>query len=309
MRSGCRREQDSVMRIDEPKDGASRGRRGQSSLIQSVARSVRIMQILLYSGSPTSLTRIAAELRVNKTTVMRLLRTLEAEGLVRKNDMSGSYELAMEFWLALAARNPEALAAARAVQMLLDEAAQATGETVILALADISLRAILPVMWSVRERTVHVDPRHLGPMPMQAFAPGKCYLASLSPDELRHWAEKGLTRATRHTITSFRRLAKELAGVRKAGYATTRQEGILGCSGLAVPIMNDAGQTLGGVQLLALASSLTETNIRRWLPILRDTSARLSPLLRLIPREVTLSEAGGAADVSSPLPEGGGKSA
>lgn len=243
------------------------------------------MRILLYSGSPASLTGIAAELRVNKTTVMRLLRTLEAEGLVRKNLTTGSYELATEFWLAVAARNPETLAAARAARRVLDEVVQATGEAVILGLADTSLQAILPVMWSAREGALRVDPHHLGPMPMHAVAPGKCYLASLSPEELRQWAEKGLTRVTRRTITSFRRLAKELAKVREAGYATTREEAIRGCNGLAVPIVDDAGQTAGGVQLLTLASSLTEANIRRWLPILRDASDKLSPLLHLIPRQ------------------------
>lgn len=273
------------MRSDGPDASPSRNRRGHSSPIQSVARAVRIMRILLYSGSPASLTRIAAELRVNKTTVMRLLRTLEAEGLVRKNLTTGSYELAMEFWLALAARNPETLAAARAAQRVLDEVVQATGEAVILGLADTSLRAIVPVMWSAPEGTLRVDPHHLGPMPMHAVAPGKCYLASLSPEELRQWAEKGLTRLARRTITSFRRLAKELAKVREAGYATTREEAIRGCSGLAVPIVDDAGQTAGGVQLLTLASNLTEASMRRWLPILRDASAKLSPLLHLIPQQ------------------------
>jgi DNA-binding IclR family transcriptional regulator len=262
-------------------DTTSRARKRRPSLVQSVSRAAQIMQILLYSTPGRSLTQIADDLMLHKATVMRLVRTLEVEGLVRRNRATGGYELAVEFWLALAARSPGMLAAPGAAQMLIDELAQALGETVVVALANSARRAMLPVMWSVSEKTVHVDPRHLGPMPMHAVAAGKCYLASLSKEEFRLWAEDDLPRVTRHTITSVERLAREVAGVRELGYATARGEGIRNCGGLAVPIVDDAGQTLGGLQVVVLAENLTETNVRRWLPLLRAASSRLSPLLRI----------------------------
>jgi DNA-binding IclR family transcriptional regulator len=264
---------------DGEREGAERSGE-RLSLVQSVSRAARVMKALLYSGSRVSQAQVAAEMGLHKTTVMRLLHTLEAEGLVRR-DPTGSYGLAMDFWLALAARNPDALTGPRLIQALLDELARATGETVLLALADSSRRAVTTVMWAEGHGTVHVDPRHLGPIPMHAVSSGKCCLASLSNTELREWIKAGLPRVTEYTITSPTRLVTEIRRVRKRGYATSLEEGVQRLGGLAVPVTDGAGQALGGVQVFTLAQDLTEANLQRWLPLLRGAADRLSPLLRM----------------------------
>jgi DNA-binding IclR family transcriptional regulator len=64
-----------------------RGERGTS--VQSVNRAVSILQVLARHGS-SQVTHIAAELGVHKSTVFRLLATLEARGLVEHDSGEGS---------------------------------------------------------------------------------------------------------------------------------------------------------------------------------------------------------------------------
>jgi DNA-binding IclR family transcriptional regulator len=283
--------------MDEFRSATKAGGKRPRALVQSVSRAAEIMQILLYAPPGKSLTQIADDLRLHKTTVLRLVRTLEFEGIVRHDRATGGYELNTAFWLGLAARNPDALAVPRAVQLLLDELAEAVDQTVVLALADTRRRAVLPAVWSASQHTVHVDPRYLGPLPMHAVAAGKCCLADLSEEELRAYIDDGLPRVTQNTITSAEDLVKELEAVRRLGYAVARGESIPSCGGVAVPIRDGSGQVLGGVQVQALMAEMSDADVQRWLPLLHTASSKLSSLLRLPSRPRNASDGEQAAAI------------
>ena len=64
-----------------------------SDIIQSVDRALEVMIYLHHEGKETSITKIAADLGVYKSTVYRTLVTLENRGFVRKNPETEKYWL------------------------------------------------------------------------------------------------------------------------------------------------------------------------------------------------------------------------
>jgi DNA-binding IclR family transcriptional regulator len=278
------------MSVLSPRDSDRPPRKQQAQgkgIVHSVMHAAQILHCLIGSDAHLTLTQMAAELGVHKTTVMRLLDTLEQAGMIRNNPTSGNYELAVEFWLALAARSPEMLAAPHAIQALLDDLSQMTGETVLVALPDAGHRTMRPLVWSVRERVVHIDPRFLGPTPLHAVASGKCYLAGLSDDDLRTWAAAGLPAVTPHTLTLADKLMKDIQQVRISGYAMAHEESIENCSSLAVPVFDGKSHVMGGLQLVTLTHRMTTQTIQEWLVPLQRAAIVLTRLLGLVPGDTS----------------------
>ena len=67
--------------------------------VQAVQRGARLMLLLLNSPDGQSLAELSKHLGVHKTTVLRLLRTLEGEGVLRRNPGTGRWELDPAVWL------------------------------------------------------------------------------------------------------------------------------------------------------------------------------------------------------------------
>lgn len=215
----------------------SRGR-ARDRAVQSVDRAVSVLQILAIRGS-CGVTEIAGQLGVHKTTVFRLLATLEARGLVEQGAERGRYRIGhplTELAAAAVARTTDLFLVSRPV---CQELAQAAGDTVNVSVREgrdvvtvgqvAGEAAIASVDWVGRR------------CPLHATAAGKIFLAHPAPD--RHGrlpAElsngEGLERYTPHTITGEEHLAADLAAVRERGYAVSFEEHEIGLVSLAAPV-------------------------------------------------------------------------
>jgi IclR family KDG regulon transcriptional repressor len=58
----------------------------ESQRIESVAKALRILLLFKFNKSVWGVTEIARELGMQKSTVYRLLTTMQAFGFIRKND-------------------------------------------------------------------------------------------------------------------------------------------------------------------------------------------------------------------------------
>jgi len=273
--------------IGESSEAPARGRRRAPTIVQSASRVVRILERLLHASSGRTLAELSAELSLHRATMLRLLRTLVAEGIVRREPASNTYHLTPKLWLSLAMTFPEIRSIRDSVRQLLDELASASGATAIVGIPAEGSRTMVLSMYVMPKRALRVQPSPYAPMHVSAG--GKCYLASLGEDELREWLLHPLPKMTRHTITSATRLGREVRKVRKQGYAVQREEMGDDCGGLAVPVRDDQGNFLCAVHLATLASEMTEANVRRWTQLLHDTASKISALIgeswpRLVPR-------------------------
>ena len=145
-------------------------------------------------------------------------------------------------------------------------------DTVHLAVRD-GISALYVERISGRE-SVPVVSRVGSRLPLHATGVGKVLLAAAPPDVVDQ-ALRILPRVTRHTLVEPGRLRRELADVRRRGYARTSEEMSPGAASLAVPVRVERP----GGAVVAAALGIVVPPHRRDLP-------RLVPVLEVAARGI-----------------------
>jgi IclR family acetate operon transcriptional repressor len=225
--------------------------------VQSVNRAISILQVLARHGA-ARVTEIAAELGVHKSTVFRLLATLEARGLVVQNTERGRYQLGYGV-VQLAAGATSKHDMSLLGRPVCQELAAAVGETVNVAIHDghtvisidqvIGSATVTSINW-VGQRT-----------PLHATSAGKVFLAHLPPEQVDALLTEGLESYTPHTVVDPAALGQQLALVRERGYAYTLEEHEIGLAAVAAPIRSLDGQIVAAVAISGPRYRLDEDTI------------------------------------------------
>ena len=164
--------------------------------VQSVHRAISILQVLALGAPPASRTSLT-ELGVHKSTVFRLLATLEARGLVEQHTERGRYRLGYGVvqLAAGATRMDDLSLLSRPVCRQLAETVRETvnvnvhdGRAVISIAQVLGSPAITSVNW-VGQRTS-----------MHATSAGKVFMAHMEPEQLDAVLAEGLEPFTPHTV-------------------------------------------------------------------------------------------------------------
>jgi IclR family transcriptional regulator, acetate operon repressor len=211
--------------------------------VHSVNRAISILQVLARRG-PTAVTELATELGIHKSTIFRLLSTLEARGLVDQNTNRGRYQLGYGV-IQLAAGATRKLDLSVISRRICEALAEEVGESAdIDILDDNAVLTIDQVIGAAGMTTITWVGRRT---PLHATSSGKVFLAHMSADERAARLTGKLERFTENTITSRRRLEEQLEAVRDHGYGFTLEEYQIGLAAVAAPIRDLDGQVVAGV--------------------------------------------------------------
>ncbi len=279
----------SIARREGPhaQDGAAaNGGRGGAPrrIVQSAARALHLFHQLIRTPDGRQLAEISRECSLSEVTTFRLLQTFLSEGLVRKDPERGRYRLSPLFWLTVIAACPDMGEAQRRLRNVLPELAQRTGAFVTLAVPYVGMRTMGLVSTAIPVGAVRLPGLATANAPMHALAAGKCYLASLSEEDLQEWLRQPLAAVTPCTISEAPALLEELRQVRSRGFALDRQEHALGVCSLAVCVRDGTGAPAAALQLSAAAAGFSAANVQAWLPPLQQVAQNLSELCSALAR-------------------------
>jgi DNA-binding IclR family transcriptional regulator len=113
--------------------------------------------------------------------------------------------------------------------------------------------------------------------PMHATGVGKLHLLNYSDEQLADLKKKqGLLKLTDHTITELSALKKELAVIRRAGYAMDNEECEVGVRCIAVPVRNYQNMVVAGISISAPVTRLDKKRTEEIILFLKDISVRAS---------------------------------
>jgi DNA-binding IclR family transcriptional regulator len=270
------------MRLKARDDSEARHLPEARHLAPAVAGAIRILEYLRDGDSGhASLTEIGRELRMSKSTVFGLLRTMEAFNVIEADPLSKRYRLGSGLIRLghIAASRLDSLQLGREP---LKEAVLATGFTGILAkpLADRFL--VLHVEESRAEIRATMSAGQ--EVPLTGGAIGKVVLAFSPPAEAEEKLSKiARKRFTRQTIIDPRSYRKELQATRVAGYSVSRSEYRAGVNAVAAPIFDHSGNVSLVGCLIGLADSMPDPEIRKAGLVLRRTCAHTSRALGFAP--------------------------
>ncbi|MBC7723846.1 MAG: IclR family transcriptional regulator [Burkholderiaceae bacterium] len=247
-------------------------------LVQSVDRALVILELLAADGE-LGVTEMAKTLDVHKSTVSRLVATLEEHGLVEQVSDRGRYQLGLGIVrLAGAARGRlDLVTESRGLTRAL---ADTTGETVNLVVLSGTEALYLDQASSSSALQIH---NWLGKRnPMYATANGRVLLAWLpagaAAEILGHLASAAGTflAHTEHTVTDPVQLRAVLDEVRESGYSIVTDELELGLTAIAAPIRGASGTVIASLSISGPSFRLTADRLDAALEPLIATAAEIS---------------------------------
>lgn len=239
--------------------------------VESVRRALRILRCFSVDAPELGVSDIARQLGMHKSTVYRLLGTMEAEGFVHQVD-GARYALGWRlFELGGAVKGWPATR--KVVLRHLQDLVAATNETAHLAVLDEG--SVLYVEKVESPRPLRM-PSSVGKrVPPHCTALGKVFLAGLTRDELLPLIYQPLRPFTPNTIIDPDRLREELESVRVSGYAVDREEIEEGLMCIAAPIVDDQYVVAAAISISGPASRIGP-RLAQYVEAVQGTSAALS---------------------------------
>lgn len=254
----------------------SRKKRRSDPSIQSVERAAAILRSFVDADTELGVTALSHQLGIHKSTVSRLLATLQHEGFVERNPETGKYRLGLGL-ITLASTALERLDLRRAAQPYLSALAESTQETVNITVLDgdecvnieriTSPKSIRYVGW-IGRRT-----------PLHCTSTGKVLLAYLTPNERDALLPETLSRLTEKTITDRTALEQTLEQVRQQGYAIAHEELEEGLSAIAAPIRDRTGRVVATVSISGPTYRIEPVRIEHFAEPLKQTASDISARL------------------------------
>jgi IclR family acetate operon transcriptional repressor len=245
--------------------------------INALEKNLAVIEALSRGGGPHRLGDIASASGVGKPSAHRILQDLVRSGFATSPE-PGSY-----------AAGPRLLAVA---SMVLGDGAGAA--TVTSVLRGLSTETGFTVHFAVRSDTeavyvqkVNADqPYEMASrvgmrVPLYCTAVGKCMLAWLDAttvDEL--WSRISPAPRTPHTITTRRRLGRELGTVRRQGYSVDDEENERNVRCVGAPVWDaHHQQVIGGVSVSALVFQLSPVDAESLAPAVVTAAGHLAEVL------------------------------
>ncbi len=216
-----------------------------AALVQSVDRALTILEILADHREDVSLGDLATHLGVHKSTVFRLLGTLQVHDLVEQQSERGRYRLGLGV-VRLSAVANLGMDLVQLVRPAARELNVATGETVNVAvLSDSTVLYVDQLSGTAALQTYSWVGQRI---PAHATSNGKVLLA-FSPERelLSRVCTEGLERYAARTLVEPRALAAEIAAVREQGWAISQDELEEGLMAIAAPVYDAEGLLVASI--------------------------------------------------------------
>lgn len=259
----------------------------------AVERVADVLELLGDARSPLSVSEVARQLDVHKTTASRLLATLAERGLVRR-DRTG-YRLGPRL-ARLAIGAVTDLGVVEVSRPILRDLASVTGEVAYLSLP--MGRAVLYVEHVAATRGASEEPWiWLRGSPLHCSSSGKIFAAYGAITDLEAALQPPLSLRASRTISDPQEFRRLLPIIRKQGYATSVDELEDGMSSVAVPVMASGGTVLAAIGVAGPNARLTEARLKTVSISARTAAGVLTR--RALPQLAERSRIAGSGDVSS----------
>ena len=217
-----------------------------------IDRTFDLLDLLERSPDGIGARDLVEALEVPRSTVYRILNSLTARKIVRRT-ISGNYVLGQRL-VSLAARvrsDSVAVDLAQIATPIMQKLSAETGEPNKLSVRDGDQANIIAATVAAHEASF--APAIASRYPLHAGAASKVIMAHMSAEDLARHLSVPLVRYTPRTITDPKRLARELAQVRKLGIANDHGEHNARVHALAAPVFDAGGRFLAALSIPFLA--------------------------------------------------------
>jgi len=241
-------------------------------IIPALARSFEVIECISKHPDGLTFSGIVARLQAPKSSIFRILHTLEAGSWVEKNgDRYALGYMLIHYGVTALSRRRIADVARPILTYLVEE----TGETSHLAVPSGKKTMILDVCEAREHLKLTSSAGNL--LPLHCTSHGKLFLAYNIGDDLEgFYYGENLERRTEYTITDLARLKEELKTIRREGHALDNQEYHNNVRCCAAPIFGKNGECIGAVGVTGTTMTCTPDRIDEISKAVKNAASTIS---------------------------------
>ncbi|WP_054958611.1 IclR family transcriptional regulator [Paenibacillus dakarensis] len=239
--------------------------------VRAVERALDILMCFTKSHE-LALTEISSLIGLHKSTVHRLMTTLEDRGFVVRDSRTDKYQLGMKIWelsTHLSHSDDPAVLLLPAMESLRDR----LGETVSLYLRDGMERIRIQAVQSNQaiRRVAQVGAR----LPLSVGASSKVLVAYSSPSD----QEELLNSPEWPDFVDRNLYRKQLREIVETGYAISIEEREPGAAAVSVPIMDRSGRIAAALSMSGPVSRLSADKLTEYAPVLKEAAREMGLMI------------------------------
>lgn len=228
-----------------------------SVLINSVNRTLDILEYLFKVGNEASISQISKDLGLYKSTVYRSLATLQNRGYVKQNPLNDCYSLGIKTFILGSGMKIESELehiVQPYMQRLNDRFHESVNLSVMTRGIDGTYKSV--IIAKIDSKLSLSAYTNIGSMnECYCSSVGKCLIAFSNDIDLKVYEEHPMQRFTDTTITSIEALQAEIETVRNQGYAIDNEEREIGLYCIGAPILQN-GTAVAAISLSGPAARM-----------------------------------------------------
>lgn len=227
--------------------------------IQVAEKLFQVIELLAENG-PMGIIDMSSSLGFHKSTVHRLVTSLQFMGYIRQDEESLKYFLSLKF-LEIGSKILEQTNMAALIHPALKRLSEQTGETVHLVRRE-GTEAVYIDKVESNASSIRMVSRVGSRIPLYCSGVGKALLAELENEEIREiWDASSIRPLTPKTITSLERLMERVETVRREGYALDDEENEEGVRCIAVSLYDYHKEPVYALSISAPIGRMTDERI------------------------------------------------
>ena len=220
---------------------------------------------------------------MHKSTVHRLLATLEEKQFVKRNPKTGTYSLGVNM-LHMAYLTLEQNDLRHIAHPFLRRLKDLFQETINLSVLDGSYMIYLDIIES--DQRVKLAAATGQKLPAFCTASGKAFLAHASDEIVQRVLDAGMPSHTENTITDIETYQESLKLIREVGFATSIEEFEVGINAVAAPILDINSSPIGAIAVAGPSFRLTKEEMLKIGPVLVDTAREIGREIKIIGNDI-----------------------
>lgn len=245
--------------------------------IQSIKRAIQILNSFTSKEKELSITELSKRLNLHKSTIHRILVTLEDESLVVKNQITQKYHLGIKLF-ELGHLVQDQMEIRTYALPVMKELAQKTEESIDLNIVSDGKRVSIEKIESPHDirRIIQLGKS----LPLYCGGSGKALLAFLPDEEIdKIIQQENLLPLGPNTITDPAKLREHLKEIRKNRYAISIEERSLGSASIAAPIWDYTRKVVASLSISGPTTRFTKQKIPTLISLVKEAAKEISKSL------------------------------
>ena len=212
----------------------------------TIHKVVAILRFVADQGTKSSIRDLSSALDIPRTSVHRILKLLTNNDILAFDPKTKKYHWGSE--MIRIAQSVYQNTEMRGLALpILRKIVDKCNETAILTLYDHQTHQIIFSDQVQCEQNILYKTQIGVRLPIHAGASGKAILAFLPEEEIEEIIASGLQGVTDHTVVDPDRLRKQLAEIRRKGYAVSHGERVPEAVGIACPVFDFNSRSIGSI--------------------------------------------------------------